>query len=108
MVKNFYYHQPTRIILGMGKGAKLAKKEVNKEPIEKTLPIIGVPTAVEMGTYASGFFCINKYKRKTHLDLSWFQIKSNIVGLDEYLRWCEKADVEPMFTINLGTKIVKK
>ncbi len=40
--------------------------------------------------------------------MACFQIAPNIVGLDEYLRWYEKANVEPMFTINLGTGNIKE
>ncbi len=66
MVKNFNYYQPTRTILGMGKGAKLAiKEEVNKEPIEKALPIIGVPTTAEMGMHASRVSVLKNTKEKS-------------------------------------------
>lgn len=44
-----------------------------------------------------------KDKRKTHLDLAWFQYITNEVGHDEYLQWAEKCGFEPMYTINLGT-----
>ena len=44
-----------------------------------------------------------KEKRKTHLDLAWFQYITNEVGHDEYLQWAEKVGFEPMYTINLGT-----
>jgi len=45
--------------------------------------------------------------RKVQLDLAWFQIEPNIFGLDEYLQWAEKAETEPMMTINLGTGNLK-
>lgn len=45
--------------------------------------------------------------RKVQLDLAWFQIEPNIVGLDEYLEWTKRANTEPMFTINLGTDDLK-
>ena len=45
--------------------------------------------------------------RKAQLDLAWFQIEPNIIGLDEYLEWTKRANTEPMFTINLGTEGLK-
>jgi alpha-N-arabinofuranosidase len=42
-------------------------------------------------------------KRKTHLDLAWFQYYDNKVGHDEYLRWAENAGVDPLYTVNMGT-----
>jgi alpha-L-arabinofuranosidase len=42
-------------------------------------------------------------KRKSHLDLAWFQYIPNDVGHDEYLQWAERVGFEPMYTINLGT-----
>ncbi len=44
-----------------------------------------------------------KEKRKTHLDLAWFQYIPNDVGHDEYLQWAERVGFEPMYTVNLGT-----
>ena len=46
-------------------------------------------------------------KRKTQLDLAWFQIEPNIVGHDEYIEWAMRANTEPMYTINLGTEDIK-
>jgi len=42
-------------------------------------------------------------QRKVHLDPAWHQIYTNEVGHDEYLQWAERAGVEPLYTINLGT-----
>ncbi|MBN2239510.1 MAG: hypothetical protein JW712_07035 [Dehalococcoidales bacterium] len=42
-------------------------------------------------------------KRKTRLDLAWFQYIPNDIGHDEYLQWAERVGFEPMYTINLGT-----
>jgi alpha-N-arabinofuranosidase len=46
-------------------------------------------------------------KRKTQLDLAWFQIEPNITGHDEYIEWAMRANTEPMYTINLGTEDIK-
>lgn len=42
-------------------------------------------------------------RRKSRLDLAWFQYYPNDVGHDEYLQWAELAGAEPLYTINLGT-----
>ena len=43
-------------------------------------------------------------QRPTRLDLAWHSTEPNTVGVDEFLRWCAKAGVEPMMAVNLGTR----
>ena len=45
-----------------------------------------------------------KEQRPRRLDLAWHSTEPNEFGLDEFMRWCKKADVEPMMAINLGTR----
>ncbi|MCL1870517.1 MAG: alpha-N-arabinofuranosidase [Promicromonosporaceae bacterium] len=45
-----------------------------------------------------------KSERPRRLDLAWHSTEPNEVGLDEFMRWCTKAGVEPMMAINLGTR----
>ncbi len=42
--------------------------------------------------------------RPTRLDPAWRSIESNAFGLDEFIRWTRKAEVEPMMAVNLGTR----
>ena len=42
--------------------------------------------------------------RPTRLDPAWRSVESNQFGLDEFVRWCRKADIEPMLAMNLGTR----
>ena len=42
-------------------------------------------------------------KRKAHLDLAWRQYQNNRIGHDEYLEWARRANVNAMYTINMGT-----
>ncbi|MFI7632921.1 alpha-N-arabinofuranosidase [Nonomuraea sp. NPDC049400] len=42
--------------------------------------------------------------RPRRLDLAWHSTEPNEVGVDEFVRWCRKAGVEPMMAINLGTR----
>lgn len=42
--------------------------------------------------------------RPTRLDPAWRSIETNEFGLNEFIRWCRKADIEPMLALNLGTR----
>jgi len=70
---------------------------------ETGLPAVRMPG----GNFVSGWDWKDsigpKDKRKTHLDLAWFQYIPNDIGHDEYLQWAERVGFEPMYTINLGT-----
>jgi alpha-N-arabinofuranosidase len=43
-------------------------------------------------------------ERPRRLDLAWHSTETNEVGVDEFVRWCRKAGVEPMMALNLGTR----
>jgi alpha-N-arabinofuranosidase len=43
-------------------------------------------------------------ERPRRLDLAWRSVEPNTVGVDEFVRWCRAADVEPMMAVNLGTR----
>ncbi|MEU6409331.1 alpha-N-arabinofuranosidase [Microbispora sp. NPDC046933] len=43
-------------------------------------------------------------RRPARLDLAWHSTEPNRVGVDEFMRWCHKADLEPMMAVNLGTR----
>ena len=45
-----------------------------------------------------------KDKRPVKLDLAWFSTETNQFGTNEFIDWCRKAQVEPMFAVNLGTR----
>ncbi|MEV4835657.1 alpha-N-arabinofuranosidase [Nonomuraea sp. NPDC049486] len=45
-----------------------------------------------------------KESRPRRLDLAWHSTETNEVGVDEFVRWCRKAEVEPMMAVNLGTR----
>ena len=60
------------------------------------------------GNFVSGFRWEDSVgpvqERPTRLDPAWRSVESNQFGLDEFIRWCRKANVEPMLAINLGTR----
>jgi alpha-N-arabinofuranosidase len=43
-------------------------------------------------------------KRPTRLELAWRQLEPNTFGLNEFMAWALKADVEPMMVANFGTR----
>jgi len=46
--------------------------------------------------------------RPARLDLAWHSTEPNRVGVDEFVRWCRRAGVEPMMAVNLGTRGVQE
>ncbi len=42
-------------------------------------------------------------QRPRRLDLAWFSTETNQVGTHEFMHWCDKVGIEPMFGVNLGT-----
>ncbi|WP_433826669.1 alpha-N-arabinofuranosidase [Actinoplanes sp. CA-015351] len=46
--------------------------------------------------------------RPRRRDLAWRSIETNEVGIDEFAKWAEKADVEIMYAVNLGTRGVQE
>ena len=43
-----------------------------------------------------------KEQRPTRMDLAWASLEPNLFGTDEFIRWCRKANTEPMMAVNLG------
>lgn len=43
-------------------------------------------------------------RRPSRRDLAWRSIETNQFGLNEFIDWSRKADVEPMLAVNLGTR----
>jgi alpha-N-arabinofuranosidase len=46
-------------------------------------------------------------QRKCQLDLAWRQYETNSIGHDEYIEWVKRANVEPIYTLNLGSADLK-
>ena len=47
-------------------------------------------------------------QRPRRLDLAWHSTEPNLVGVDEFVRWCTRTGVEPMMAVNLGTRGVQE
>lgn len=43
-------------------------------------------------------------KRPRKVDLAWKAVETNEFGTDEFMCWAKKAQVQPIFTVNLGTR----
>ena len=49
-----------------------------------------------------------KENRPQRLDLAWHSLETNQFGLDEFMKWTEKSDVQPMMAINVGSAGLKE
>lgn len=47
-------------------------------------------------------------ERPRRLELAWRSIETNEFGTNEFMKWAKKADVEPIFTVNLGTRGIEE
>lgn len=46
--------------------------------------------------------------RPHKIDLAWKSIETNEFGTDEFMQWSRKAGVEPVLTVNLGTRGIEE
>ena len=49
-----------------------------------------------------------KENRPQRLDLAWHSLETNQFGLDEFMKWTEKSDVQPMMAVNVGSAGLKE
>ena len=80
------------------------RKDVLELVKELRVPMIRYPG----GNYVSAFKWEDSVgpaaDRPKRLDLAWRAVEPNLVGIDEFSRWCEKAGSEVMMAMNLGTR----
>ncbi|PWD51264.1 alpha-L-arabinofuranosidase [Serinibacter arcticus] len=43
-------------------------------------------------------------ERPVRQDLAWHSLETNAFGLNEFMAWARKAEIEPMMAVNLGTR----
>lgn len=43
-------------------------------------------------------------ERPRRLEIAWRSIETNEIGTNEFMKWAQKAGIEPVFAVNLGTK----
>ena len=68
------------------------------------VPIVRYPG----GNFVSGYNWEDgigdKSKRPQKLDLAWFTVETNQVGIDEFQKWAKRANTDVMMAVNLGTR----
>jgi alpha-N-arabinofuranosidase len=71
---------------------------------EIDVPVVRYPG----GNFVSGYNWEDgvgpKDQRPRRVELAWKSIETNQFGLNEFVRWCQKANSSPMMAINLGTR----
>lgn len=71
---------------------------------ELAVPVVRYPG----GNFVSGYNWQDgigpKAQRPRRAELAWRVTETNEVGLDEFMKWCKKADTSPMMAVNLGTR----
>ena len=80
------------------------RKDVLEMINELNVPIVRYPG----GNFVSGYNWEDgigdKSKRPQKLDLAWFTVETNQVGIDEFQEWSHRANTEVMMAVNLGTR----
>lgn len=71
---------------------------------ELNIPIIRYPG----GNFVSGYNWEDgigpREERKIRLDLAWFALETNEIGINEFSDWLRKAGSDMMLAVNLGTR----
>jgi len=70
---------------------------------------LGVPVVrYPGGNFLSGYNWEDgigpREQRPRRVELAWFTIEPNWVGVDEFQQWCQRAGTELMMAVNLGTR----
>ncbi len=80
------------------------RKDVLELIEELNVPIVRYPG----GNFVSGYNWEDgigdKSKRPQKLDLAWFTVETNQVGIDEFQEWAKRANTDVMMAVNLGTR----
>ena len=67
-------------------------------------PSCGIPAATSCPVTAGRTGWVRWPSGPTRLDPAWRTIETNEFGLNEFVRWAAKADLEVMLAVNLGTR----
>ncbi len=90
-------------------GHACADEEGFREDVLQTVRDMGV-TAVRYpgGNFVSAYHWEDgvgpREGRPRKIDLAWKAVETNAFGTDEFIHWAKKAGVQPIFTVNLGTR----
>lgn len=80
------------------------RKDVAALVKELGVPVIRYPGGNFVSSYRweDGVGPVNE--RPVRLNPAWRSLETNAVGVNEFSRWCRSIGVEPMMTVNLGTR----
>lgn len=90
-----------------------ADEEGFRKDVLQAVKDLGV-TAVRYpgGNFVSGYHWEDgvgpRKQRPRKIDLAWKAVETNEFGTDEFIHWAGKAQVQPIFTVNLGTRGMEK
>ena len=80
------------------------RKDVINLVREIDVPVVRYPG----GNFVSGYNWEDGIgpvdKRPVRMDLGWWTIEPNRIGLNEFAQWCKLADTEMMYAVNMGTR----
>ena len=83
-----------------------------QDVLEKTKEMGVTAVRYPGGNFVSNYNWLDgvgpKEQRPRKLDLAWKKVETNQVGTDEFMKWANKADVLPIFAVNLGTKGIEE
>ncbi len=90
-------------------GHKSADEDGFRKDVLDLVKELGVPIVrYPGGNFVSNFYWEDsvgpKDQRKKRLDLAWRTLETNEFGINEFTKWCKKADSEVMMAVNLGTR----
>ena len=94
-------------------GSPFADEDGFRQDVIKLVKELGI-TIVRYpgGNFLSGYDWKDgvgpKENRPQRLDLAWHSLETNQFGLDEFMKWTEKSDVQPMMAINVGSAGLKE
>lgn len=71
------------------------------------VPIVRYPGGNFVSAYNWEDGTGDKSKRPTRMELAWYSIEPNEVGIDEFQEWAKRANSEVMMAVNLGTRGVE-
>ena len=89
-------------------GHPLADEDGFRTDVLELVRALGMPvTRYPGGNFVSGFDWKDsigpRKTRPVRPDYAWKALETNEFGLNEFVKWCRKADTEPMYAVNLGT-----
>lgn len=90
-------------------GHPLADEDGFRTDVLQAVLALNVPiTRYPGGNFVSGYNWKDgigpRDRRPTRLELAARILETNEIGVDEFMKWAQKANTEAMMTVNLGTK----